>query len=196
MQSNTVLEHCFPRACFLRLYNEMSVYSKWLSKNVFSYLFTFLQVSDPDNKNTPSQRHSCRVVNQRGDGQYFQVNDITNALQVKTNKTLNYERQSTYLVTVKCTDNGDPPLSIVQNITINVTGLICPLNQINCYSCYSNCWTWDQRRYLSCSKVTVVHSRTKLTVPPRKTPTNHPRGPTKNKYLPLSLSVPRCLEQI
>ena len=88
----------------------------------FLFLLTF-QVSDPDNKNTMHQIHVCRVVNQGGDGQYFQVNSATNALQVKVNKTLNYERQQAYHVSLTCTDNGTPPLSITQDVIINVTGL-------------------------------------------------------------------------
>ena len=87
----------------------------------------YFEVSDPDNRNTMNQFHVC-YINQRGDGQYFQVNNVTNALQVKLNKALNYERQQAYRVSLTCIDNGTPPLSITQDIIINVTGLNVVMN--------------------------------------------------------------------
>ena len=85
------------------------------------------EVSDPGNRKTMNQFHVCHI-NQRGDGQYFQINNITNALQVKLNKALNYERQQAYQVSLTCINNGTLPLTITQDIIINVTGLNVVIN--------------------------------------------------------------------
>ncbi|XP_028410357.1 uncharacterized protein LOC114532970 [Dendronephthya gigantea] len=81
----------------------------------------FFMISDPDNRNERAQNHVCHIVNSAGQGQYFLINKKRNSLQVRENKSLNYEMQQSYLVTVQCTDSGTPPLSIEKNFTINVT---------------------------------------------------------------------------
>ena len=82
----------------------------------------YIQVSDPDNRNDITQNHSCHVVNNVGDGEYFHVNNVKNSLQVKENKSLNYEKIQSYRLTVQCDDSGVPSLSVTREFIINVTG--------------------------------------------------------------------------
>ena len=92
----------------------------------FETSYLSLKVSDPDNTNAITQNHSCHVVNNAGQGQYFVVNDERNSLQVKKNKSLNYEKHQSYLVSIQCDDSGEPSLSIKRDFIINVTGTLIP----------------------------------------------------------------------
>ncbi|XP_052063814.1 protocadherin Fat 4-like isoform X2 [Mytilus californianus] len=53
-----------------------------------------------------------------GNGMHHFILDPSGIL--KCNKTLNYEEQSSYQITVKAQDNGSPPLSSTQSVIINL----------------------------------------------------------------------------
>lgn len=50
------------------------------------------------------------------------MNNVKNSLQVKENKSLNYEKIQSYRLTVQCSDSGAPSLSVTRAFIINVTG--------------------------------------------------------------------------
>jgi hypothetical protein len=86
-----------------------------------------VKVSDPDNRNEITQNHSCHVVNNAGEGRYFDVNNERNSLQVKKNMSLNYEIHQSYLVSIQCNDSGEPSLGIKRDFIINITGTLIPV---------------------------------------------------------------------
>ncbi|KXJ22803.1 fat-like cadherin-related tumor suppressor homolog isoform X2 [Exaiptasia diaphana] len=76
-------------------------------------------VTDPDNKNSTSQRHSCSLIS--GDVEYFTIDEDT-VLKVSGAKKLDFEAKTDLSITVKCTDDGkNPPnLFVTQSFGIKV----------------------------------------------------------------------------
>lgn len=77
-----------------------------------------ISVVDPDNegKFNGRQRASCRVIVDTSN--MFDVNGDTTLVVKRSN--LDFERQSSYTLKLRCTDNGAPRKSLEQEVTVNV----------------------------------------------------------------------------
>ena len=51
---------------------------------------------------------------------FFEIKDM--CLYVKNGASIDYEEQKNFTLKILCTDNGQPPLSTSNNITIQVKG--------------------------------------------------------------------------
>ncbi|XP_031570149.1 cadherin EGF LAG seven-pass G-type receptor 1-like isoform X2 [Actinia tenebrosa] len=78
-------------------------------------------VIDPDNLNSITQTHTCSLENsQSGGNNYFMIGSST-VLKVKGGThVIDYETNEELSITVRCTDNGNPSMSIVRMFYITV----------------------------------------------------------------------------
>ena len=88
-------------------------------------LYHLLQVKDPDNKNGITQTHTCSLKNSQSsqsgdeDAFYISMSNQRNLLQVKANRSLNFETKKIYNITVTC---NDKILGISKSLLIHVIG--------------------------------------------------------------------------
>ena len=62
------------------------------------------------------QSHSCQLTDS-ADGRFVMVG---REVRVSSNANLDYESQQQHTITVQCTDDGTPPLSVTKSFTVKV----------------------------------------------------------------------------
>lgn len=85
----------------------------------------FFSTADPDNANQHTDRQSFTYTLM---GNTAGLPFVIDGNALNSTRSLNYEPQSSWGITVRSTDSGDPQLSFVKNFRISVDG---KLNQSN-----------------------------------------------------------------
>jgi hypothetical protein len=93
--------------------------------NVWFHLKGTLSTADPDNEGSTRQYFTYLIL-----GNTAGLPFILDGSALNTTRSLNYETQSSWSLTIQSTDNGKPSKNVTNTFTISVMGKLCyKLNQ-------------------------------------------------------------------